>query len=332
MGKRDRVMILRADMAQHPATQAWQQLQNSAVLPERIEILKRRPKDQRKSLKKLVCRLVGTGPGGVSVIAKRCKRSSADVESVIYREVLPQLPIPSLTYYGMVREENSEFCWLFLEDAGNGLMPDQLAEHRTLIAQWLGDMHASSAQIPDTFGLPTKSVNHYLERLKSSREVILGHIANHNLSEADVATLEAVVSHCDILETHWAQIEAMCRMIPDSLVHGDFAGKNFAVRLNGFRSAVLPFDWAEGGWGTPAVDVRKADVRAYLSAARNWWSWLDAETVQGLALAGRMFRCIDSIYWERSSLKYLWWDVPMHNMRVYENRLAGAIKEAGLGA
>jgi hypothetical protein len=332
VAKRDRVVVLRTGLLEHPATQAWWQLQITSAKPERIEILKRRPKDQRKSFKKLVCRLVGIGPGGASIIAKRCKRSSADVESVIYEEILPQLPVPSLSYYGMIREENSDFCWLFLEDAGTRPESAQLSEHRVLIAQWLGQMHASSAQMPAASSLPHKGANHYLERLRLAREVILDHIANHQLSRADGETLQTAVSQCDTLEENWAQIEAMCAMVPESLVHGDFAVKNFGVRLNGDRSAVLPFDWAEGGWGTPAVDVRKAEIDAYLSAARNWWSWLDAETVQGVALAGRIFRCIDSIYWERSSLKYLWWNVPMHNMRVYERRLAGAIREAGLDA
>lgn len=332
MAKRDQVVVLRTGLLDHPATQAWQQLKISSAMPERIEILKRRPKDKRKSFKKLVCRLVGSGPRGTSIIAKRCKRSSADVESVIYEEILPQLPIPSLTYYGMIREEDSDFCWLFLEDAGTGLKTGQLDEHRVSIAQWLGQMHASSAQMPPASSLPSKGANHYLERLKLARGVILDHVTSHQLRKADVATLQTVVCQCDMLEVHWAQIEAMCEMIPESLVHGDFAGKNFAVKLNGVRTAVLPFDWAEGGWGTPAIDVRKADIDAYMSAARNWWSWLDAEIVQGVALAGRIFRCIDSIYWERSSLKYLWWNVPMHNMRVYERRLAEAIREAGLGA
>lgn len=331
MAKRDRMVILQSNLPGHPATQAWRELQISHTKPERIEILKRSPKDQRKISKKLVCRLVGVGPGGASVIAKWCKRSSAKVERVIYEEILPQLPIPSLDYYGMIAEENSDFCWLFLEDAGAKLESAQLAEHRMLIAQWLGQMHASSAQMPAASGLPSKSTEHYEERLRLARHAILAHVAGHRLREADLATLESIVRQCDLLEAHWAQVEALCEVMPPTLVHGDFALKNFGMRFNGDGAAILPFDWAEAGWGTPAVDVRKADKSAYLSAVHSQWPWLDAPAIQGLALAGRLFRGIDSIFWERSSLKYLWWSVPMHNMRSYERSIAKAIRKAGFG-
>ena len=331
MPKGDIVRIAHSDLLEHPATQAWHQLHISNAKPERIEILKRRPKDQRKDFEKLVCRLAGVGPDGSAVIGKRCKRTSAMVERIIYEEFLPYLPVPSLKYFGMVEETNGKFCWLFLEDAGGELNSAQLAEHRILIAQWLGQMHASSTQITAASGLPDKGPNYYLRRLKSSREAVQRHVANHTLQDDDLITLETIVRHCDLLELHWDQVEALCEGIPWTLVHGDFAGKNFGVRISQPGIAVLPFDWAEAGWGAPAVDIRKADTSAYLSAVRNYWPWLDIQTIRQMVLAGRIFRCIDSIHWEQSSLKYVWLSTPMHNMRSYESKLVDVISATGFG-
>jgi hypothetical protein len=331
MPKRDIIRIVQTDLLEHPATQAWRQLHIGNTKPERIEILKRHPRDQQIDFKKLVCRLAGVGPEGSAVIGKRCKRTSAMIERIIYEEFLPYLPVPSLNYYGMVEEADSKFCWLFLEDAGGELNSAQLAEHRILIAQWLGQMHASSTQIMAASRLPPKGPNHYLHRLKSAREAIQRHVVNRTFQSEDLITLEAIVRHCDLLESHWDRVEALCEGIPRTLVHGDFAGKNFGVRISRPGAAVLPFDWAEAGWGTPAVDIRKADIDAYLSAVRNHWPWLDVQMIRQMALAGRIFRCIDSIHWEQSSLKYVWLSTPMNNMRIYESRIANVIGSTGFG-
>jgi hypothetical protein len=53
--------------------------------------------------------------------------------------------------------------------------------------------------------------------------------------------------------------------------------------------------------------------------------------IRQMALAGRIFRCIDSIHWEQSSLKYVWLSTPMNNMRIYESRIANVIGSTGFG-
>src|SRR5438067_2464973 len=103
--------ILPEDLRDHRAVRVWEGLVARHVGPQRIEILKLKNKSA-------VYRLVGAGPEGSSVIAKRCRRATASIEQMIYQEFLPRLPLPRLEYYGLVDESGGDFCWLFLQDAG----------------------------------------------------------------------------------------------------------------------------------------------------------------------------------------------------------------------
>ena len=64
--------IIGTNLLNHPAVVAWNQLQPKRVKPEGIQILK-----QRKNKKSLVYRVVGVGPAGSAVIAKRRPRGNA---------------------------------------------------------------------------------------------------------------------------------------------------------------------------------------------------------------------------------------------------------------
>ena len=331
MSKHKKNRIVRTNLQQHPATQAWRQLHYGRAVPERIEILKRRPRNRQKDFKRIVCRLVAVLPDGGAVIAKRCKMFNANVEHIIYEQILPNLPVSSLKYYGMVKEANERFCWLLLEDVGDELEPSQLAEYRLLIAYWLAQLHSSSEELAAAAGLPHKGPDYFLQRLVSARNDILGHISNHSAQDDHLVTLETIVRHFDLLESHWDQVEAMCGRVPWTLVHGDFAVRNFGVRADQEAAAVLPFDWAEGAWGTPAIDMREVDVNAYLSVVKSRWPWLDGQKLQKMALAGRIFRSIDSIYWELGKLNYAWLSFPMDNMKRYEIPFSNAINVAGIG-
>src|SRR5881296_1146356 len=102
--------ILPDNLLNHRAVRAWATLKPPRVKPEAIETLRLKNKSS-------VYRLVGVGDDGSSVIAKRCRASTASVERMMYEEFLPRLPLPSLRYYGHVDEPGGEFCWLFLESA-----------------------------------------------------------------------------------------------------------------------------------------------------------------------------------------------------------------------
>src|ERR1043166_2396831 len=95
------VTIPAADVAGHPAFKAWSALAPARTPPERIDVLRRKKKSA-------VYRLAGAGPGGSAVVAKRSRPESAAVERTIYAEILPQLALRSLEYYGSVEERSEE--------------------------------------------------------------------------------------------------------------------------------------------------------------------------------------------------------------------------------
>jgi len=328
MPKHETIRILQTDLLAHPAVQAWRELQSVRVEPERIEILKGRLPDQTARKNRFVCRLVGVGPTGSAVIGKRCRLRHAVIESTIYDDILPYLPIPSLNFYGMVEDANGDYCWLFLEDAGEEAYSAHVAEHRTLSAQWLGLVHTSATPVTAPACLPDKGPKHYLNRLQSARDTILRQLVNHALQAHNLAPLEAIVYQYDVLESHWDQVAEFCDGIPQTLVHGDFAARNLRVRRSQDGMELLTFDWGEAGWGVPATDVRAEDVAAYWSVVRKYWPWLNVQAIQRLAIVGKIFRSLDAIYWELFSFKYAYpW--LKRSMSIYQSSLAEAIRAAG---
>lgn len=318
--------VVQTNLYGHPAFQAWCTLKPTSIEPERIEILKEKLPRQTKGFKRLVCRLVGVGEAGTAVIGKRCRRTNAMIENTIYKEILPYLPITSLDYYGMLEEPNGEFCWIFLEDAGDENKTALIGERHTLALQWLGTMHTSAVFFRNPNRLPDKGPDHYLKRLKLVREVIINIPTRITLPEDELALLEAIVSQLDFLEPNWAQIQAFCERIPPTLVHGDFSEKNMRVRNGQGGTALLAFDWGEAGWGVPATDVRKVDVLAYWSVVHAHWPWLSIVEIQRLAVVGKIFRCLDTIYWTLPSFNHKWFKDALNNMRTYYEQLTYAIR------
>jgi hypothetical protein len=101
---------------------AWRKLTNRPVGPKSIEIIqepvRRTEEIYCTASKPFVYRLTGVGPDGSDVIAKRYECATASTEWAIYQDVLPYLPVSTLRYYGRVADDDPQFCWLFLEDAG----------------------------------------------------------------------------------------------------------------------------------------------------------------------------------------------------------------------
>jgi len=330
MVKREKTRIVEADLEEHPAYQAWGELQLGNTKPERIEILKEEMDKHPQRIKRIVCRLVGVGSNGSSVIGKRCERDKALIENTVYEEILPQLPITSLNYYGMVEEANREYCWLFLEYAGEKAYSAHIEEHRQLITQWLALMHTSTTHDAGHAYLPDKGTRHYLKRLQSARNTILQLLINHILQFDDMASFKNILDQCDFLESHWEQIEEFCEEIPETLVHGDFISRNLRVRSDEVSLTLIPFDWGEAGWGVPAPDIMHVEVVTYWSMVRDHWPWLNAQAIQRSAIIGKIFRCLDAINWELPNFQFEWQKRPMRNMRIYESWLAEAIRAVGL--
>src|SRR5881296_2207712 len=188
MSKRITREILPERLLEHRAVKAWSQLQPERVEPEGIEILKLK----RKSA---VYRLLGLGPNGSAVIAKRCPCRSAVIERRIYEEFLPPLPVPTLRCYGFVADTDGDYCWLFLEDASGQEYSLLDPAHRAVAGRWLATIHTAIAQRGLANGLPDRSAGHYLALLRACRGNALQHLNNPALPADDVVLLQAIASY-----------------------------------------------------------------------------------------------------------------------------------------
>jgi ATP-binding cassette, subfamily B, bacterial len=150
------------DLSGHPAARAWRSL--GGAPPAHITVLK-----SKRFRKRGVYRLERAGPEGAPVIAKICKRKTAEVESTIYEELLPHLPMPSLGYYGTVPEGDSQHCWLFLADAGTERYSPIDPEHRRLAGRWLATVHLHATEFARDADLPDRGPRHYLVHLLNAR-------------------------------------------------------------------------------------------------------------------------------------------------------------------
>jgi len=287
-------------MARHSATRAWCKLTKHEVVPERVDVIQeaaRSTNDQPS-----VYRLTGIGPGGANIIAKRCNSAAAGIEWSTYQDVLSQLPVSVVGYYGLIADDDQQFCWLLLEDAGEDpyLLEDE--EHRILAGRWLGVMNVSAQQLPAAARLPDRGPNFYLERLLASRETIRGILQSSSFSPRDAAVLNGVISHCDALERRWDGIERFCNRMPQTLVHGDLVVQNARVRRGPAGNRLMILDWEAAGWGIPAADfvqfVGKSlspDLRTYYSVVCSSWPSFGLTHLETLTEVGRLFRLINSL-------------------------------------
>jgi hypothetical protein len=251
---------LLTDLAEHPAVRAWAALCPARVQPQRIDILKGRKQTARRS----TYRLVGVGPDGSDVIAKRYQQAKALLERSIYEQVLPRLPVPTVRYYGYVNAADGVSGWVFLEDIGNERYSPLVEEHRRLAGQWLGLFHTAGAHVGRLRGLPELGPDYYRQHVCAACRRLVISLENPALGEADRDVLGSLLHGCEQLASGWEKIQSACDRMPRTLVHGDFAAKNIHIRYGagggagggvGSGLALLPFDWGQAGWGMPAIDL-----------------------------------------------------------------------------
>lgn len=307
--------VVRSRLEDHPAVTAWARLHPDAE-PRALTVLKR-SKRKRKSA---TFRLEGCGPEETSVIAKRCRRNDAELESAIYRGVLPRLPAASLRYHGMV-DEDAEWGWIFLEDAGDERYSPLIPQHRRLAARWLAALHGFAAGVPEASHLPHRGPDHYLRHLRSAREALERQLGERAPDGAEMHLLATLVFQLDVLESRWLDVEQFCEALPRTLVHGDLSRSNLRVRAGESGLELVAFDWEKAGWGVPPPDLARllpherrsaarfktsgdfygfcADpcLETYRSALRDESTYLRPETVERMATVGILFQCLATIDW-----------------------------------
>jgi hypothetical protein len=284
----------------HPAVYAWARLTGSA--PDDVTIT--RLSRKRKSY---VYRLTGEGLPNGSLIAKLCRFPDAAVERTVYEDVLSEIALPTIGYYGSRDEEETGSTWLFIEDVAGQKFVPQDEGHRALAGRWLGTLHSLTAGLGRAASLPGRSAADYLNLLDSVNNAIAGNLANTYLTFAYRGVLQTFLGQLDQVRAQWAQITAICGNFPPTLVHGDLAAKNVQIREEAGGQRLLPFDWEGAGWGVPAADLAQLSDRGLgKSISPDLCEYVlhtsgpsgDLESVRELANVGTIFRVLHMVDWQ----------------------------------
>jgi ATP-binding cassette, subfamily B, bacterial len=316
------------DPVNHPVVEAWRTIAPGRTGVDRAACIR-----AKRSMEAYRLALLN---GGTSVIAKRARRDALLRERTIYESVLPRLPVPALRYFGLVDAEDGEFGWLFIEDAGDDRCT--LPQHRRLVAQWLGTLHGAAAELDLPSCLPERGPDHYLEHLLATYSTILDSFDNPALRAGDRDMLRALVSTCELIESGWSGVEAICRDLPRTFVHGDLADRHLRLRRDNAGPTIVAFDWELAGWGVPAADIHvlvrgatRKDLSCYRSAISEYVGGLDDDGLQGLLLLGSGFRLLASADWASTHLPYSRPEYGVESLYLYEQPLrswATALKSA----
>jgi ATP-binding cassette subfamily B protein len=321
------------NLNKHPAVRAWLQLH------PRAEPLAITPLRVRK-FKNKVYRLEGAGLAGAPVIAKRLRKADAGIERTVYEEILARVAVPSLRFYGSLEDPDSEYCWLFQEDAVGVDYSNLLEEHRFRAGRWLGLLHMGAADASSRGQLPDAGPGRFLDQLHGVRELIQQHVENPVLSATDIISIDAIRARLDDLAARWDGVEEICAGAPQTLVHGDFNGKNMRMRSSNGDTTVVAFDWEDAGWGVPAVDLAQLavpssklsanpDIAAYWSTVRERWPDAGLEDWRRLADCGTVFRTLSALHWDAQNLAYDWAHSYVGGMQVYTAEFDHALERLG---
>lgn len=264
--------------------------------------------------KSLVVRLHRRGRGP-NVIAKRASRDALVSEAYIYTHLLPGSGARP-RFYG-VGDDDAGARWIFLEDAAGEAYDASDPAHARLAGQWLARLHATVARAAESTSiiLPRRGAAFYFDGVRSSRLALERRLGDAR-DAGDAATVRRCITMCDSLEAGWTHVEAAAAAAPDTLVHGDIAAEN--ARIDGAEVAV--FDWEKAGWGTPAVDLARVDVAAYVSAAGDGGRPIGLDDVARAAAAGSLLR----------TLSHNWAAKPVGKLERYARRLAREMRRIGV--
>ena len=316
--RRKKHVPIPCDPVDHPVVGAWR-----TIAPPRSRIDR---VDRLRAKKKCEIYRLALGNGGIRVIAKRAPSEALAVERTIYESVLPRLPPPALRYFGFSSDEDERFAWLFIEDAGDE--PCSFAKHGPLAARWLGTLHGAASELDLAPSLPERGPAHYLEHLRAGRTAILDGFDNAALDAGGKATLRALLSTCELIETSWSAIEAICADLPRTLVHGDLVARNLRLRRDDLGPAIVAFDWECSGFGVPAADVyefgldaTRDDLSCYRSAMSEYAHGLGEDELRALLLVGTGFRLLASVDWASRHLRHQWPERATETLRCYERPL-----------
>jgi len=314
--------VIDAGAEAHDAVLAWRAFSGERSHVDRIDVLK-------ETSKTAVYRLYAATRGSPAVIAKRRLQEAIAYELTIYEQVLSVLPVASLACYGSLAAD-AERSWIFLEDSGGGEFSYQSDAHMAAATRWLAGAHVAASRQSPLSLLPDRGPCHYLDHLHNAQQTLARHVSNPALDVHEIAILQDVMFLLARLEGTWPEVEAFCALMPSAFTHGDFVQKNVHIREARGEIVVMPLDWETSGWGVPAPDLTRLDIRSYWSLVRDAWPALTLGDAQRMATLGTVFRLLAAISWEAPSFRASWVKRAAMKMALYGERLAAAMNRWGL--
>jgi Phosphotransferase enzyme family len=305
-------------------TALWLLVAPGGSPPYRVETLK---SAKRKSA---VLRLVGAGPNGQSVVAKRAPSRSIQREAHVYLRVLPELAVPAPCLLGQARD--GEVSWLFLEDVGDTRFDPDRAGDRRLAAIWMARAHGGARSLPAVADLPARDSRHYLALLRSVDSLLQEAFANPALSNEEVAVVDGLLEACRSLRSRWPAVAEELSEAPATIAFGGFGGKNARIRSLAGEPLLLPFDFESTGHGCPAIDLVHCDGETYVGEAGRWWRDLDLERFVRLQGIGNVLGGLKAVPGERSLLVGSSPSKAVAKLRWYCNALKTGMTVAGAQA
>lgn len=276
------------------ATALWLAAAPAGSRPDRVEKLK---PGWRTSA---VLRLVGAGPDGQPIVAKRAGRRSIELEAHVYRHVLAELGVSAPRCLGLAAD--GDMSWLFLEDAGAEGFDPRLPSHRRLAATWMARVHGGARLLPRAAELPERGPRHYRALRRTVERLLDRTLTNPALSREEVGIVEGLRGRVRALTSIWPRVEASLDRGPATIVFGGFSAKNARVRASADGTVLMPFDFESAGHGRPVIDLVHVDGGVYVNEARGWWEGLDIGEFNRLQAIGRLLGCLKAIPGERRML------------------------------
>lgn len=310
-------------LEEQPAVQAWRAL-GAGPCPSRLELLKEHGKS-------VVYRLPGVAGDGSDVIAKRGLWQDAVVERATY-ELLRELPLACLAYYGFVPEPERGHGWLFLEDAGSEPWDPEVPAHRQAATRWFAGLHTASSRTSRAGCLPDRGLLWVRENLDGALTRIRAGFANAALAREARPVLDGMLRTLDRAQACWDEIEEACAPMPHALVHCDLQERNVRIRDAGSGPRVLVFDWEFAGWGLPAVDLVDMDPATYADAVGADWPGLDLPAFERFVQLGELLRGVTAANWAAMSLASHWPAHAVSELAIYRGKVARALAALGLSA
>lgn len=269
----------------------------------------RRVQIVRATAKSLICRL-HAGKAGTALIAKRSDPGTARLERTMYSDVLPRLPVRSLSCYGWLERDGDGLSWLFLEDCGDELWG---AENMRELARWLGALHGSAASLDVGTALPQRGLKYHLANLHDARTGIRANLNNPVLSNSDREMLSSIASSFDVIERRWDCVVRACLPELSTVVHGDVDPRNLRLVAGADGLELVAFDWEWSGYGTAAQDLHllasspdAAVLSVYAETLARFRPAVDEAQARRLAYVGHGLRLLAAVGWAIPELEHPW--------------------------